>query len=97
MYFLRNFLAPGYQSVIRGMEKKELCCAIFSGDVTPSILLKVALTCAQTNSIPAIVIPDLKSITSSALGFATMALGFKVRKGLDIKIHGKHQTHFNYI
>lgn len=73
-------MAPGYQSVIRGMEKKDLCCAVFSNDVTPTLLLKVALTCAQTSSIPAIIVPDLKTITSSALGFATMALGFKVSK-----------------
>ncbi|XP_046674146.1 uncharacterized protein LOC124363088 isoform X1 [Homalodisca vitripennis] len=73
----RNYLALGFQSVIRGLEKKELCCVILSSEITPVSLQKVLVASAYTNGVPALVIPDLKKIAKSSLGFTTMVIGFK--------------------
>lgn len=73
----RQFLALGFQSVIRGLEKQNLCCVIIAGNITP-LLQKVVLEHCQANNVPVTIIPDLKRISKSALGFATMVLGFKV-------------------
>uniref|UniRef100_A0A1B6KD45 Ribosomal protein L7Ae/L30e/S12e/Gadd45 domain-containing protein n=1 Tax=Graphocephala atropunctata TaxID=36148 RepID=A0A1B6KD45_9HEMI len=73
----RTYIAPGFQSVIRGLETKEICCVVLSDEISPISLQKVIFAYTHAYGVPTLVVPDLKKITKSSLGFTTMVMGFK--------------------
>jgi len=73
----RSYIVPGFQAVLSGLEKNELSCFITDNDITPILMLKVLLVYGHTNNVPFTIVPGLRAVTKSALGFSTMVLGFK--------------------
>ncbi|XP_054268460.1 uncharacterized protein LOC128990197 [Macrosteles quadrilineatus] len=73
----RSYLTPGFQSVTRGLEKGELSCVMMAGDISPPMIPRVICSYCHSNNVPLMVVPQLKHITKTTLGFSTMALGLK--------------------
>jgi ribosomal protein L7Ae-like RNA K-turn-binding protein len=78
----RQCLFLGVNAVTRGLESASVGCVLLAQDADPKLLVSHIPTMCGVQGVPVLIMPSLRSIVSTALGFSCLALGVKVRKPL---------------
>lgn len=79
VYVSRNSVILGLNAITRSLEKNNVCCVLMDANIEPQILLRHIIVMAQNKQVPILLLPDLKSITLSIIGFASAAYALKVQ------------------
>lgn len=74
----RLILKTGINEVSRYIEKDQIACCLIAEDVANCMIAKHLLFMTAAKKIPALIVPDMRSITKRILGFSSAALGLKV-------------------
>jgi ribosomal protein L7Ae-like RNA K-turn-binding protein len=69
----------GVNSVTRGLESASVGFVLLAQDADPKILISHIPTMCAMQGVPILIMPSLRSVVSTALGFSCIALGVKVR------------------
>ncbi|PNF28110.1 hypothetical protein B7P43_G12267 [Cryptotermes secundus] len=74
---LRRCMFLGVNSVTRGLESASVGFVLLAQDADPKILVSHIPTMCAMQGVPILIMPSLRSIVNTALGFSCIALGVK--------------------
>ncbi|XP_071856617.1 uncharacterized protein [Bombus fervidus] len=74
---LVNSVVLGINHITRSLEKNNVCCILMDANISPPLLIKHVIYMAQNKKIPVLLLPKLKTVTLSTIGFASAAFALK--------------------
>ncbi|XP_012145680.1 uncharacterized protein LOC100879287 [Megachile rotundata] len=94
---ISNSVILGINAITRALEKENICCVLMDADIDPPLLVKHIIQMAQNSKIPLLLLPQLKTITLSTIGFACAACALKndVKESPDHHFYPLYQTIHN--
>lgn len=79
----RKLMTFGVNAVTRLLEKNKLCSVLLDSTVE-KLLVQHLIVMAQNNKVPILLVPFLKKVSLDSMGFATVAMAFRVCNYLKI-------------